>query len=61
MELVRDKETEGKFRFDQVPSESQAPIIRKVLGLNKAPTVTTERKLALQNHAREIREAAIAH
>lgn len=36
-ELVEHSDTGGKFRLNRMPSETEAPIIRKVVGIKKSP------------------------
>jgi hypothetical protein len=56
MELLTEQGNNGQWRLGPTPTEEQADLIRKVVGLSKRRTVTPERKEALQSHAKAIRE-----
>lgn len=51
---IRDK---GEFKLDRMPTADEAETVRKLVGLNKRPELSDERRNALKNQAQAMREA----
>lgn len=55
MSLASQLDLQAEFMLDRLPIGTELPVIRKVAGLNKSPTLSDERKIQLRNRANAMR------
>ncbi|MDN4984651.1 hypothetical protein QY049_15720 [Bradyrhizobium sp. WYCCWR 13022] len=59
--VTLDGDQEGIVRIDRVPAEDQAHQLRDAIGLRRAPSFSTEHRLALSQRAQSWRGFAAGH
>jgi hypothetical protein len=60
MEVVRDGDQEIELRLDRMPTEAEGPVIRKLIGLKKLPTLTDDYKNTLKTRAHAMRRGSVS-